>query len=117
MKAGETGFVMQRARIASRRAAHRFRGERSRHAAGSGCPWPWRCARSRGVAEARRSSLAIVQLAAPEICWELVAAHLIQGKGQNDTLDDAPKAFLDLLMAQDDRSLSNDAEKNSSTVA
>ena len=52
------------------------------------------------IAEARRSSLAIVRLAEPEICWELVVAHAVQGKPQSNVLDDAPKAFLELLMAQ-----------------
>ncbi|MDB5675174.1 MAG: transcriptional regulator, LysR family [Sphingomonas bacterium] len=68
------------------------------------------------IAEARRSSLSIVPLAEPEICWELVVAHLSQGKAQGDMLDDAPKAFLELLMAQDDGRFSNNADGSSSTV-
>jgi hypothetical protein len=63
------------------------------------------------IANARRSSLSIVQLAEPEICWELVVAHAVQGKAQNDVLDDAPKAFLDLLMVQSEWAASSAAEK------
>jgi DNA-binding transcriptional LysR family regulator len=67
------------------------------------------------IAEARRSSLGIGRLAEPEICWELVVAHAVQGKAQNNVLDDAPKAFLDLLLAQAD--WANDADEICSTAA
>ena len=43
------------------------------------------------IALGRSNSLAIANLAPPEICWELVAAY---GAGQ---VDRAPEAFLDLL--------------------
>lgn len=69
------------------------------------------------IAEARRSSLGIVELAEPEICWELVVAYAVQGKAQNNVLDDAPKAFLDLLMALGEWGSSNDADEITSAAA
>jgi DNA-binding transcriptional LysR family regulator len=69
------------------------------------------------IAEARRSSLSIVKLADPEICWELVVAHAVQGKAQNEVLDDAPRAFLDLLMAQGEWGASSEAAEISATAA
>lgn len=47
-----------------------------------------------------RSSLAVTPLAEPEICWELVVAHLVGEKAQAGPVDDAPRAFLELLNAQ-----------------
>ncbi len=49
------------------------------------------------IAEARRPSLGIAQLAEPEICWELVVAYLAGGREGSPPADDAPKAFLSLL--------------------
>ncbi len=66
------------------------------------------------IAKARRPSLGIVQLAEPEICWELVVAHAVQRKNQTDVLDDAPKAFLELLMGE--WGASNAANEFSSSV-
>jgi hypothetical protein len=51
------------------------------------------------VALARKNSIAHVQLADVEICWELAAAY--NGDiATDDVLDAAPAAFLKLLMQQ-----------------
>ena len=52
------------------------------------------------IAEARRPALGVIELAGPEICWELVVAYPAAGKAQEGPLDSAPRAFLDLLVAQ-----------------
>ncbi|MDB5453479.1 MAG: transcriptional regulator, LysR family [Caulobacteraceae bacterium] len=49
------------------------------------------------IAEARRSSLAIVQLAEPEICWELVVAYMVGEKAGQGPIDHPASVFLDLL--------------------
>ncbi len=50
------------------------------------------------IAEEQRTSLGIVRLAEPEICWELVVACAGHDKAQDAPADPAPKAFLELLI-------------------
>lgn len=52
------------------------------------------------VAEARRDMLAVVDIAGPDLCWELVVAHLAPGRGGMSALDEAPRAFLDLMLSR-----------------
>lgn len=52
------------------------------------------------IAEARRASLGIARLAAPDICWELVVAYATGEKAEQGPSDHAPQAFLRLLGAQ-----------------
>lgn len=49
------------------------------------------------IAEARRSSLGVAQLAEPEICWELVMAYATVDGTHASPVDHAPRAFLDLF--------------------
>ena len=49
------------------------------------------------IAEARKPSLGIAQLAEPEICWELVVAYLAADGEDQGPPDHAARAFLDLL--------------------
>jgi DNA-binding transcriptional LysR family regulator len=49
------------------------------------------------IAEARRPSLGIAQLAEPEICWELVVAYLGADGEDQGPPDYAARAFLNLL--------------------
>lgn len=49
------------------------------------------------IAEARKPSLGIAQLAEPEICWELVVAYLAAGGEDERQPDHAARAFLNLL--------------------
>lgn len=58
------------------------------------------------IARARASALAVVELAEPELCWELVVAHMGTAHGsarperdRRAVLDGAPRAFLELLTA------------------
>ncbi|MFG1429428.1 LysR family transcriptional regulator [Xanthobacter sp. V2C-8] len=59
------------------------------------------------IARTRASALAVVELAEPELCWELVVAHASPGpatgakaaRDRRAALDGAPRAFLDLLVA------------------
>lgn len=48
------------------------------------------------VAESRRLSLGIAELAEPELCWELVVAYAVAASELLPT-DQAPRAFLELL--------------------
>ena len=52
------------------------------------------------IAEARRPSVGIIELAGPEMCWELVVAYAAAGKEQQGPADSLPRAFLELLIAQ-----------------
>lgn len=58
------------------------------------------------IAEAQQSRLGIIRLAEPEICWELVVACAAYEKNDEAPIDQAPRAFLDLLM---DRAALNQA--------
>lgn len=58
------------------------------------------------IAEAQQSRLGIIRLAEPEICWELVVAYAAHEKNGEAPIDQAPRAFLDLLM---DRAALNQA--------
>lgn len=49
------------------------------------------------IAEARKPSLGIAQLAEPEIFWELVVAYLAADGEDQGPPDHAARAFLDLL--------------------
>lgn len=49
------------------------------------------------IAEARRSSLGIAQLAGPELCWELVVAYAAAEGAEPSPADPAARAFLGLL--------------------
>lgn len=53
------------------------------------------------IAEARRSSLGIIQIAQTELCWELVVAY-----AAGESMDHSPRTtrpvFLELLYAQGD---------------
>jgi len=49
------------------------------------------------IAEARRPSLGIARLAAPEICWELVIAYVAGDGAESAPAEHAPRTFLDLL--------------------
>jgi DNA-binding transcriptional LysR family regulator len=49
------------------------------------------------IAEARRPSLAIAQLAGPEICWELVVAYVAGDEARQRPCHHAANVFLDLL--------------------
>ncbi|MDB5617834.1 MAG: gltC 1 [Tardiphaga sp.] len=49
------------------------------------------------IAEARRPSLGIAQLAEPEICWELVVAYLAADGEDQGPSDNAARAFLNLM--------------------
>ena len=55
------------------------------------------------IAEARRPALGIIELAGPELCWELVVAYAAAGKAQQGPTDTLPRAFLKLLVAQGNR--------------
>ena len=59
------------------------------------------------VAEARRPALGIVELAWPEMCWELVVAYAAAGKASQGPSDSVPRAFLELLLAQRDRGVAD----------
>ena len=52
------------------------------------------------IAEARRPAVGIIELAGPEMCWELVIAYAAAGKEQPGPADSLPRAFLELLVAQ-----------------
>ena len=52
------------------------------------------------IAEARRPAVGIIELAGPEMCWELVVAYAAAGKEQQGPADSLPRAFLELLVAQ-----------------
>lgn len=52
------------------------------------------------IARARHPALAVVELTDPEMCWELVVAHAGPGRDHRQSLDGAPRAFLDLLVAR-----------------
>lgn len=60
---------------------------------------PEEVARARREA-GRRDAFAVVEIAGPELCWELVVAHRADGRNGASALDRAPRAFLDLLMAR-----------------
>lgn len=49
------------------------------------------------IAQARRPSLGIAELAEPEICWELVVAYLATDNDNQGPPDHAARAFLNLL--------------------
>lgn len=57
------------------------------------------------IARTRAPALAVVELASPELCWELVVAHMGAGlafeKDRRAALDGAARAFLDLLVTPD----------------
>ena len=59
------------------------------------------------IAEARRPAVGIIELAGPEICWELVVAYAAAGKEQKGPADSLPRAFLELLVAQGNREAAN----------
>jgi DNA-binding transcriptional LysR family regulator len=50
------------------------------------------------IAKEQGSSLGIAYLEEPEICWELVVACAAYEKAQQAPADQAPRAFLDLLV-------------------
>jgi len=49
------------------------------------------------VAQAREGTLAMVEIAGPELCWELVVAHLSAGRRGEAAPGEGPRAFLELL--------------------
>ena len=55
------------------------------------------------IAEARRPAVGIIELAGPEICWELVVAYAAAGKDEQGPADNLPRAFLELLGAHGNR--------------
>jgi DNA-binding transcriptional LysR family regulator len=63
------------------------------------------------IAQARRPSLGIAELAQPEICWEMVVAHLAADGDDRGPTDHAARAFLNLLDGSKDRERSGLARK------
>ena len=59
------------------------------------------------IAEARRPAVGIIELAGPEICWELVVAYAAAGGEKQGPADSLPRAFLELLVAQGNRGAAN----------
>ncbi|MEF2070403.1 LysR substrate-binding domain-containing protein [Consotaella aegiceratis] len=55
------------------------------------------------VAEARSSSLGVIRLAEPEMCWELVVAYAAAERPDEGPSDPAARAFLELLLTPADR--------------
>lgn len=55
----------------------------------------------KAIAESRLPSIGIAHLAEPEICWELVVAYQACDGSCRELEDHAPRAFLQLLLAQE----------------